>query len=906
MIDGLPINNVLFGGPAFDITTEAIEQLDLVKGGFQAQYGNMLSGVINQATKEGSETLKGSIRFQSSAIAGALGSTPDERRNFDQFEGFVTGPIPGTQNKLRYLISGRQYTGADRVLEFDDHVLTPFERSVDEQGRVPYHTDLIPGWQAIGFNTKRDLYGKLTFQVTPAMKVNVGGLYFEQARKPYNWAFLSTDQDFATVCREQYPSETGWCDRMFVRVDTNRMEDLYGQSFLAVLPFMVYNSVDRSRNMLWGKWDYNFGNSVVSVAAGRLNQDRLSCNWLSGVCMQDDIRNFTTVGAGFYVPRNTRSAALSPWVGPATGAENFFGSDTMHTNMARADFTSQLTDHHNVKTGVFYQRHDFVLHEARNNGRPRDAWEIARNDYRAKPWDVGVYIQDRIEFDFLTIDVGVRLDHFNVPATYWTNPLDPTNGTTAFEVCEGTASTLGVTTPYTYTAEGGGTLSGISACSLAVDANGNDFLMDSARAVAFQDDFSSVKGRTEISPRLGFSFPVTQSVRMFANYGRFTQNPLYNNLLQRTGIGRIAEKDTTSATPAAVVRDGETLITDQIRAGDLLEGTPLGPDTRALCGSGSFCVGALFPLIGNPRLRSEVTTSYEIGLLAELFDDYGLSVIAFNKDQTGLTGARRGGVLPSGVSINDPGETYGRASPSYYVLVNTDYQTVRGLEIGLRRRVKNYWGFDANLTYQQAWTNAAPPDLEVQKLYEGDQPAFREIRSEIDLPLIGNFTFRYNAGEASPTGGLMNNVLRDLTATMTARWQTGYAYTPQLTRRNSASTIVDNPADRAERNSGTAPPIYGVDLFLEKALRLANLRYVAFARVNNVFDWKTCQQVYPTSGRCESGSLSLERGPISGFQNGSPGETISLSGASTFSSALDRPDYFNDRRTITAGVRVSF
>ncbi|MBI4409386.1 MAG: TonB-dependent receptor, partial [Gemmatimonadetes bacterium] len=604
LIDGVPVNNVLFGGPAFDITNFAIEQLDLVKGGFQAQYGNALSGVINIATKEGTADLHGAVGYQTSGLAGWAGSRPDDVRNFDQYEAYVSGPVPLTDARLRYLLSARQVTGADRVLEFDDQVMTPNELPLDNLGRSPYFTDLIPGWQGVGFSTKRDLYGKLTYYLTPTAKLNVGGTYYEAQRKPFLRDFFVVDRDFPEICVEQYPEEADWCRRTFVQVETNRMEDLYGGTFLRMLPYTVYNAVDRRRQLVWAKWDHTIGGTAYKVTVGELKQDRLSCNWLAGVCLGDDIRNYTTVGAAFIVPRNTRSAPRAPHVGPASGTENFFGSDTMTTRVARFDVKSQVSDHHEVQTGVFYQTHEFVLHEARNGGRPFDDDEILTWDYRAEPWDFAFYVQDRIEYDFLRLDLGFRLDHFKVPGTFFRNPLDPTNGTTAFEVCEGTAGSLGQTTPYSWTAPAshalaGQTFTGIAACSLALDDAGNDFLMDSARAVAFRDDFTKAPGRTEFSPRIGFSFPITEGVSLFANYGRFTQNPLYHNLLQRSGIGRLAT-DTV-----VTLRQGGSISGDTILPGESLEGTPLGPDLRAICTGLSFCANLnLFPLVGNPRLQS--------------------------------------------------------------------------------------------------------------------------------------------------------------------------------------------------------------------------------------------------------------------------------------------------------------
>ena len=80
MIDGIPINNFVLGGPALDITNKAIEQVAVFKGQLDAQYGNALSGVINYATPEGSTELEGELEFRSSAAGGWLGNDYDDTR----------------------------------------------------------------------------------------------------------------------------------------------------------------------------------------------------------------------------------------------------------------------------------------------------------------------------------------------------------------------------------------------------------------------------------------------------------------------------------------------------------------------------------------------------------------------------------------------------------------------------------------------------------------------------------------------------------------------------------------------------------------------------------------------------------------------------------------------------------
>ena len=125
LIDGIPINNVVFGGPAFDIATGAVQQIDFQKGGFEPQYGNALSGIINIAVREGTTDLRGNLEVQSSGLGGTLGSEYDDLRDYTQVQGYLSGSVPATRNRLRYMLAGRQQGGASRVLEFDDDIYNP-------------------------------------------------------------------------------------------------------------------------------------------------------------------------------------------------------------------------------------------------------------------------------------------------------------------------------------------------------------------------------------------------------------------------------------------------------------------------------------------------------------------------------------------------------------------------------------------------------------------------------------------------------------------------------------------------------------------------------------------------------------------------------------------------------------
>lgn len=822
LIDGIPVNNFVLGSAALDITNAAVEAVDLKRGGFDPEYGNALSGIINIATKEGTPQLHGSLQYQTSSLAGALGSKADELRQFDFIEGYLSGPVPGTKAKLRYMVAGRQQSAADRVLEFDEQVFNPFVP--DTAFRFTYRLDLFPGWRALGYDDERDFFAKTTYYFTPSAKLNLSFIDYERVlqRFDFDWGFVgfdateqcmavygATQENVADVCARTYVGDR--------RKPDGRPEGWRRYQYLWPA------SITLDRALYVAKWDHTLGRTAYKVTAGRFDQSRETCNYFSGVCLGNRMAD-TNFNGRFVTPGVTANH-------PAEGTEEISGGEDLTTYVARFDLASQISDHHNVKFGVYYEGHDLSYEEYRDVGLNNIF--IIPMFYKAKPWNAAAYVQDRIEYDFLTLSLGFRFDYGKAGGLFFADPLDPTNGTTAFDVCQN---------PERF-GQSRQKFPSLEACTE------NRTLLQEAAAIAFQDDMAQAPLRKQFSPRIGLSFPVTETSSLFFNFGRYSQNPLLNNIYAGTSIG----------TP--------------------LEGTPQGP---AFFKS----VGDVF--VGNPNLLTERTTSYEIGMVSEFAQNYALSAVLFAKDQFGLTGVRTGGFRSDGSGVFDPGVTYGTNAPRYLILVNQDYATVRGFEVQLRRRLVNYWSFDLNYSFSQARTNAAPPELEFQKISEeGDPQAYEEIRSEIDRAHVFNGSLIFRVLEEAPEMPF-GAALRNTTVSFTVRASSGFPYTPQLTWTGS-------PSDRLERNSGTSPSTFQVDVLASKNWRWANLKYGAFLRIVNLTDAKNCVQVFTSTGNCGSGATAQARLRSGNFTGETEGTTF-----------FDRPHYIGPRRSLNAGIRVSF
>ena len=61
LIDGLDTTNPAWGVSGVFLPMEFIEELDVKTGGYQAEYGGALGGILNVVTKSGSNAFKGDL-----------------------------------------------------------------------------------------------------------------------------------------------------------------------------------------------------------------------------------------------------------------------------------------------------------------------------------------------------------------------------------------------------------------------------------------------------------------------------------------------------------------------------------------------------------------------------------------------------------------------------------------------------------------------------------------------------------------------------------------------------------------------------------------------------------------------------------------------------------------------------
>ena len=192
--------------------------------------------------------------------------------------------------------------------------------------------------------------------------------------------------------------------------------------------------------------------------------------------------------------------------------------------MARFDIQSQVSDHHTSRRRVL----PAARPPLRRDREPRHERRVRRGGrYAAKPWDgASTFRTDRVRLHHAEPRLPLRLRPGG--RSFFANPLDPTNGTTALHVCRNPPECQNKTVRIWDASAGKIVTEALSAdLSWTAQSCGDIERPRPGGAIATAMTTSPRRTpRTQFSPRIGVSFPVTETSQLFFNFGRYSQNPL--------------------------------------------------------------------------------------------------------------------------------------------------------------------------------------------------------------------------------------------------------------------------------------------------------------------------------------------------------------------------------------------
>lgn len=440
-VDGFSQQDPLSGISSSSLANNAIKEISVQSGTFSAEYGHVASGVVNVVTKSGTPQYHGTLDMVTDNLL------PD---SYDQnfYSGDLGGPLPGFNNAYFFFSGERRYLGdrspSSKTKEFYE------EAGLADEFGVRLPSNSLDGWST---------QGKLDFELNPEMKLTLNGNWSKDDWQEYRHNYLLIHEHSPRYLDENLGLNIKFTHMM----DANTFYNI-STSYFVTERFrgdgVVYDDLDA--------YNRGFGNP----------------EW-------EDLNLFRDP-AGLIISGSDTIIAESLYPNYLKRKSSYLGF--------KADFNKQLGTVHTIKSGIDFQRHTLRYYENLNAtdtsaydpqlvnryGYDTLGQESDNEDWENEtkhPINLGIYLQDRIDWGGFIINAGLRFDMFDYNSQRikdLENPLDPGN------------------------------------------VDGVDILEET--------DFEDSKVFTRLSPRLGIGFPVSDKTQFHINYGKFYQRPDLVNL----------------------------------------------------------------------------------------------------------------------------------------------------------------------------------------------------------------------------------------------------------------------------------------------------------------------------------------------------------------------------------------
>ncbi len=462
--DGFSIQDPFVGQSGIRIAPDALEEINLTLGGFPAEYGEAISGIVNAVSKEGGQFYHGKIKMYDSYSHKYDLYTSEfsdlSRTNGNGLVYNLSGPIPFVNlNRSTFFLAG-EFRADDGYLPHN--YMKSFSQS-----------------------------GKFNIQPSPNLKLTAIGHYNHTNSEVYdhrNGNGYSYDFNLDGL---------GIAERDAYLYGIKGNYNINAKSVLSLAYNHFFTSTKIAPEHLfdlhWRDWP-GYSEDSEGVYNGTIHEDNIqlaSEYWYTGFTYGDD----------FYPRYHYRSTTYD--------AASFL-------------YTNQMNKYHQLRIGGEFRKYDLVWDDKQFfNINPYG------EAYQHTPTYSTLFAQEKLELKNLIINAGVRWDYLNSKVEYWDDVIDK---------------------------------------SMKVESS----------------------SKTQLSPRLGVSHPISENSMIRFNYGYFFQSPNFQYMYMN---------------PEADISTG-------------------------------------LPIVGNPDLKPEKTISYELGFNSMVTDDIRLDAAVYYKDIENLVASR--------------------------------------------------------------------------------------------------------------------------------------------------------------------------------------------------------------------------------------------------------------------------
>ncbi len=483
-LQGMGIVNPLDNSSAFMPIMSAVEEVEVITSGFSAQYGNAQSGVVRISMKEGGRS-RWSTRLETRMRAPGRKhfgpSVFDPKANtylrllyYNEGNIWVTGD-PGSDTPQPFY--GAMASGLTGYFAGDREAQLAMARALYEQMRrdvnrdygneIDYAAELATGgpinermrlFMALGLTKQWPFLPTQSPDVEYQAMGNVVTDITESATFRLSGG-LSHQRNNVFPGRNSPSGYQRWLWDRIVGIQDQRRTNvqLGGRLTHALSPSTYY---EFQLNTL------HTHNQVGSTPTPPILPDTVEVNWAVGTLSW---------------PNNNSPDGINYQVG-----NDFFTKEKTQTLSFEGSLTSQLTPSHLLHGGI--QLNTYLI-QVSNMVNVRSNRQ--REEYQARPFEAAVFLQDKMEFEGLIANVGLRLDVWYSGKEYYVDLFEPF----------GKPDSLGRFNP----------TNGIR---------------------------QKPPVHVRLQPRLGISFPVSVNTVFHLNYGSFMQRPSFQYIVS-SRIGQL-------------------------------------------------------------------------------------------------------------------------------------------------------------------------------------------------------------------------------------------------------------------------------------------------------------------------------------------------------------------------------
>lgn len=666
MIDGVVVRDPMEGDFSGTVNQNAIQEMTVISGTFNAEYGQAMSSVVNIVTKEGGEEFHGRLEY-----------TTDQLNTYPYHQ----------SGAFEYLDTS--YADEDTAYEYID--LRP--------GLYDYYENAPDGFYPKAliplFNPPLD--GQLSLSLGGPLLANtsyyLSGLFSaEQSPLPHGG---NLSQDIQLRLSHKLTKQIKLGAHLH---SSSRLYQNYSHrwKYLPESNAHTYKGNDRIAltltHALSEAWFYNLHLASQSVGT------KIG---VADLTPSDYQRPLTDASVYFY----------------ASGNQGVYTDNLSQTQSLNFN-TTYATGNHLLKTGFNYAAHELDIFTQ------EDPWLGGTNfkdDTTYSPTEMSFYLQDKIEFDYFILNLGLRYDRIDPRIGMWAD-------VTRFAIWDSTLQNW-VSAP-------------------VIDA----------------------PVESKWSPRIGVAHPITENTVFHFSYGHFFQSPDFNSMTYN------ATKD----------------------------------------------ISASLPLVGNAGVKPQKTVAFEVGIKQALSPLTKLTATVWSKDIRDLLST----------------QSYRIISIPVVVYTNSDYASVKGLDLSLDRKLSGNFSTNMSYTLSVARGNNSSPIAGYFSAYENEEIPHKEYYLDFDQRHDFSMNLVFNSGEKPGEVFMGWEPLANINANLLLNVASGLPYTPYV-----------DPTIRVEVNSARKPWIYSLDVRLRKQFQAGSLRPALFLEVMNVTNHENVLTVNSRTGK---------------------------------------------------------